>query len=687
MGATAREQIPRHCLFWMLAANLAAILPHVSRLPLWLIGICAICLLYRLMVFRGAWSFPNKWWCAFLVLSGGAAIYAHYGNGLGPEAGVALLIMSFSMKLLEMNRFRDAYLQVILAYFVIATEFLFDTSVYMALYLYAVMLMNTAALIALNQTAHSPWQMLRLAFFLSLQALPIMLVMFVFFPRLSPLWALDISSPEHTVGLRDSMTPADIAELGRTNARAFRAEFVGDIPRQEQLYWRGLVFSEFDGRTWSVMDEPIAARQRSYSLRQLGVSVKNPGIEYSVMLDPTDQTHLFALDMPQVQQADIQFNADFTLSVNKPILQPYIYTLRSFLDYQAQPVLTEQQRFRELQLPLEGNPRSHALAQQWMQHADNDPEVFIQKILQWFREEAFVYTLLPPTLKDNIVDRFLFETKQGYCSFYAGAMVFLLRAAGVPARVVVGYMGGEVNPLGHYVLVNQYDAHAWAEVWLAGKGWTRIDPTAAVAPERIRDSVQRGLSEQADFLKDYPDAMARIRYSKVMRQMWRSLDYASFSWQRLVVGYNQDRQQKMLQHYFKDVSPTNIALSVLAVVMSLLAIIAWWLLRCRQSDPSDALDRAYRHFCSLCAKKGVIRQPGETPYQFAKRLQALLPKQYEQIDALTQLYVQQQYFQQQYVQQPHVQQPHQAPTSAMERRVVAKKMRQLIRQLNKFRRV
>ena len=306
-----------------------------------------------------------------------------------------------------------------------------------------------------------------------------------------------------------------------------------------------------------------------------------------------------------------------------------------------------------------------------MQQVGNDPELLTKKIMQWFREAEFVYTLSPPELKDHIVDRFLFDTKQGYCSFYAGALVFLLRAAGVPSRVVVGYMGGEVNPLGHYVVVNQYDAHAWAEVWIPGKGWMRVDPTAAVAPERIRDSVQRGLSEQADFLKDYPDVMARYRYSKVMRQVWRSLDYASFSWQRLVVGYDQDRQQKMLQHYFKGVSPTNIALGVLALVMSLLGLIAWWLLRHRYSDQRDVLDRAYLHFCALCAKQGLIRQPGETPYQFAKRLQPFMPNQCAQIEALTQLYMQQRY----------MQPASQTPASEKGMQLAAKKMRQLAKTL------
>jgi hypothetical protein len=665
MSATAHDQIPRNSLAWMLAANLAAIAPHVTRLPIWLIGICGVCLLYRVMVFRGVWSFPNKWWCAFLVLSGGASIFVHYGMGLGPEAGVALLIMSFAMKMLEMHRFRDAYLQVILAYFVVATEFLFNSSVYVTLYLYGVMLMITAALIGLNQSSQSLWQMLRLSFFLSLQALPIMLMLFIFFPRLSPLWALDMTGPTQTAGLRDSMTPADIAQLGRTDRRAFRAEFSGTIPPQEQLYWRGLVFSEFDGRTWSVIQD-LSPTQRSYTLRQLDVSVEQPSVEYSVMLEPTDQTHLFALDMPQVYQSDIVLNRDFTLSSSKPIVQPLIYQLRSFLQYRAQPVLTDRQRVRELQLPVDTNLRSQALAQQWMGEVGDDPEQLTQKILQWFHEEKFVYTLSPPVLKDNIVDRFLFETKEGYCSFYAGALVFLLRSAGVPSRVVVGYMGGEVNPLGHYVVVNQYDAHAWAEVWIADKGWIRVDPTAAVAPQRIRDSVQRGLSEQADFLKDYPLSMARYRHSALLRQVWRSFDYASFSWQRFVVGYDGEKQQEIFKRFFEDANALWLSLMVLAVVLVILGIIAWFILRTGSPGRADELNRAYQYFCDVCAKQGLIRKPQETPNQFARRLQPAMPTQSAQIDEITQLYVQQQY---------------QLPTSAAAKHAAVRRIREVARRL------
>jgi transglutaminase-like putative cysteine protease len=630
----------------MLASHVAAIIPHISHLPPWLVVLSLGCVGWRVMVYQGRWHFPGRWIRAAMVALGGVGIIVAYQGKLSSEAGVALLVMSFSLKLLEMYRRRDAYLQVMLAYFVICPSLLFNTSMLSFLYLCVVFMMVTAALIGLNQTRTHlhPFRAFRLSALIFLQALPIIVALFLFFPRMSPIWALSVSTDERLPGLQESMTPADIVELAGRSALAFRATFEGAPPQYSELYWRAIVFSHFDGKTWSLWHSgPISQSGQFRQQKRPALKYIGRRYDYTVMMQPTQQRYLVSLDMPIPGQLDATLTDDFRLVAAEPLREVYQYRAVSYLDYRAGEQLTGLALAQTLQLPERGNPRARALAQRWLRDVGGDRSQYVKKVLAYFREEPFYYTLKPPKLHDNIVDRFLLDTRRGYCAHYAGAFVFMLRAAGIPSRVVGGYLGGEINLIGRYVSVHQFEAHAWAELWLPGKGWRRVDPTSEVAPARVLDSVQDALREEGSFLESEPLSSVGFRGNPLMRGVRHAIDYANYSWNSHVVGYDQARQKDFLDNYFSSISPQLIAIFVILLVVLISMAVALIMFNVRPSVALSEMDLLYRRFQSYLRALGVSRAVGETPEQFQARAVSRLPHLEQTISRFTQTYVAQQY--------------------------------------------
>ncbi len=640
-------RIPRNSLIWILASHIAVITPHLSYLSVWLIFTSLVCVVWRIMVFQSHWHFPGKIIRAILVIGGGTAILVQYNTQLGAEAGVALLIMSFSLKLLEMKTKRDVYLQVLLAYFVVSVAFLFNKSMLESAYLAFVSLIITATLIALNQTLPhgKPWPNLKLACVLFLQACPIMLALFIFFPRMPPIWALEVSGNGTNTGLRNAMSPTDIAKLGQSSALAFRAEFKGDPPQHKDLYWRALVFSHFDGKIWSA-SKTAASSINSYPYikqKKMDINYIDHSYEYKVLIEPTHQRYLVALDIPVVPFSGISMTEDFRLVYHEPIDEPLQYKVTSFLNHTVQTELSEWQRFKDLQLPYTENERATALAKQWFEESDGDAEIFINRVLNWINQDTFSYTLKPPKLNSNIVDRFLFDTKKGYCAHYAGAFVYLMRAAGIPARVVGGYLGGEINQIGQYILVHQFEAHAWAEVWLPERGWIRVDPTASVAPERILDSVEGILRQEGSFLANQPFSPLRFRNNTFINIIRHSADYINYSWDRHVVGYDGQYQRDFLEKYFSAITPERMAVLMMALLGLILLAVTFILFRIKPSVNLTEMDKLYRSFYTRLQKLGVHRNTGETPLQFQVSAINQLPQYRSHIEVITKLYIEQQY--------------------------------------------
>ena len=635
-GSTQPPAIPRISLTWLLVAQALVIVPHLGHLPLWVIGLWLGCAGWRVQIFRMRVGYPTRLAKAGLMLAAAAGVFASRGSLVGLDAGVVLLIAAFVLKLVELRSQRDALVLILLGFFCVVTAYLFDDSLLATAYSLLPVSALLAALIGLQQSrlAMRPWPTLRLALGLLAQALPLMLLLFVFFPRLGPLWALPNPNNQALSGLSDSMTPADIAELSKSDELVFTATFNGAPPARTQLYWRALTLEHFDGRRWS--QAPLVSRQNAPQWLPSG----QPW-EYSVIAQASGRNWLFALDVARSEEGGVQARRDFSLQYQRPIDQPLRYQVRSWPDVLRDANLPLSSLADSLQLPAEGDPRSRAWARE-LQARHPQPEALVQALHQHFNLEPYHYTLKPPPVGSDSIDEFLFRTRRGFCAHYAGAMTFVLRAAGIPARVVAGYQGGELNPRGNFFTVRQFDAHAWVEYWQAGQGWTSVDPTFAVAPERIEQGLEQALSGEQSFLADSP--LSPLRYRQVawlnqLRLRWDDLNHA---WQRRVLGYQGAQQLQLLQHWFGRMDGQLLGTALVGGGGLLLGLLALFLFKPwrRERDP---LLRQFRRFERLLARHGLPRQAAEGPRAYAERAARQLPAQAAAIRAFAQAFEAQQY--------------------------------------------
>lgn len=629
------SDMPRIALSWLLAAQLLVILPFVPHLPVWLAPIWLGCAAWRIQVYRMRAAFPPAWLKGLLLLAvvGGLVVSS---AGFDLNAAAALLVSAFILKVLEMRRRRDALVVVFLGFFVLVTGYLFESGLLAALYSLLPIAALVAALIGLQQSrlALQLGPTLRLAATLLLQALPLLLVLFLLFPRLGPLWSLPQAKPQGMSGLSDRMAPADIVELSRSSALAFRVGFEGAPPPRDELYWRALTLERFDGREWSqhaAHATPSAPQWRA----------RGEPLRYSVVMEPSGRTWLYGLDVAQTDLPRVRQGADFRLEHWRPVDQPLLYPVTSWPAALRETTASPATLQRALQLPEAGNPQARLWARQLRaEHAQ--PQALVQAMLAHFREQPYVYSLRPPPVGVHIVDDFLFASRKGFCLHFAGAMTFVLRAAGIPARLVAGYQGGEYNPAGNYLTVRQFDAHAWVEYWLPEQGWQRVDPTFAVAPERIEQGLEQALGEEQSFLADAPLDLLRYRdvaWLNDLRLGWERINYG---WQRWVLGYQAEQQWRLLREWFGVVdwrALGGLLLMALAVPLSLLTL---WLLAPwrRRADP---LSRLYARFEALLARHGLRRASGEGPRDFAERAAQVLAAQREPILGFARLFEQARY--------------------------------------------
>ncbi|MGB0467125.1 MAG: transglutaminase TgpA family protein [Pontibacterium sp.] len=607
--------LSRTALVWQLAAIIGVVIPHLTHLPLWVPGIVLGAIGWRLMVHAGRWSFPHWSVRMLFALAGCAAVLVSFGGITGVSSMVALLVVGFGLKSLEVYRRRDALLVVYVAYLVAGSALLFNQSLWMAAIILLTVIVTTAALTSLYQTRDAELiAPLRLSSVLIAQALPLMLVLFILMPRIGPLWAVKIDLGSARTGLSDEMVPGDITRLTRSSEVAFRVSFDGAPPPQHQLYWRAMTYPDFDGRRWYQEENfQVAAG--------LSVEFQGTGTPYAVMLEATGQHYIPALDLPVKVPGAYQLKPDMTLISERPVESRRQYKLVSAMDYQLMAGTTLPDRARQLALPA-NNPKSRQKAQQWYQEA-GDTEAYIRHLMHYFNQQ-FSYTLSPPKLGQNGIDEFLFTTQTGFCGHFSGAMVFMLRAAGIPARVVAGYQGGEWNPYEAYLLVRQYDAHAWVEAWLPEKGWVRFDPTAAVAPERVERPSDELFAAQADFLKDAPFGSYALGAGSWLSDVRLQWDALNFVWQRWAVNYHL-QQNKLLKQLLGEVTPLRLALALLIPFALVMAFVALRLLWQRQTASLPAIERALKDLSERLIKEGLARQPGETVKQYCTRLSCARP--------------------------------------------------------------
>ncbi|MDG4561336.1 MAG: DUF3488 and transglutaminase-like domain-containing protein [Candidatus Competibacter sp.] len=623
------ELLTRPALAWLLAALVLAAAPHASELPIWLSVLFATVVGWRGFIALRGKSLPPRGLLLLLALLAGAGVLIDYRTLFGRDAGVALMVAMTACKLLETRVLRDGVVLVFLGYLLVMSNLLYSQEIPMVAYLFAAVLVMLAAQ-ALIHRPHAGLRgvaPLRLAGMMVLQAIPVMLVLFILFPRIpGPLWGLPKDAYKGRTGLSDEMMPGTVSELVRSDTVAFRARFAGATPPPNQRYWRGPVLWRFDGRRWTRHEELPANTPTSFV-------AEGAAVDYSVILEPSNRRWLFALDLPARLPPRTGMTASFQLLRDQPINEVYRYEMQSYPNYRTGE-LTTAERLRGLQLPARGNPRARALAAQWRERMTR-PEDRVGAALALFREQAFYYTLTPPLLGADSVDDFLFRTRQGFCEHYASAFVFLMRAAGVPARVVTGYQGGEANDLGGYFIVRQSDAHAWAEVWLAERGWARVDPTAAVAPDRVRDGLYAAVADPG-LLPFLARRGGRGEY-EWLRQLALSWDALNNSWNEWVLAYGPDRQKEFLSGL--GFGPVDWAEMTVAMTVTLggfgLLVIGW---RWHRRGTRDPVARAWQRFFARLARRGLARGPHEGPLDFTERVAASRPELAASVREIGRLY-------------------------------------------------
>jgi len=460
-----------------------------------------------------------------------------------------------------------------------------------------------------------------------LQAIPLMLLLFILFPRIpGPLWGLPRDAHSGLTGLSDKMTPGDIGELTLSEKIAFRVRFNGETPPSNQLYWRGPVMSRFDGRSWSMFPERRGDR--------LKFQFEGNRLSYSVILEPHGRRWLYALDLPASIPENAAITSSFQIRRRRSVTEVIRYDMVSYPRYNTGR-LSPGMRLLNMRLPMEGNPRARELAADLF--ADYpEPIDRVNAALQMFREEPFRYTLSPPVLGRHSIDEFLFDTRNGFCEHYASSFTFLMRAAQIPARVVTGYQGGEHNTLGDYFMVRQSDAHAWSEVWLEGRGWVRVDPTSAVAPERVEQGLFAALEESASL-----PILAR-RDSPMLLELAMRWDLVNNAWNEWILSYGPDRQREFLRRLgFQNV---NWASLLLPMVLGVALILGLYLLMHtvgnyqRMRQMLDPLAQGYQRFCRQLGRQGVVREAHEGPLHFSQRGAERFPAQASEILEIGKLY-------------------------------------------------
>ncbi|MDX9739870.1 MAG: DUF3488 and transglutaminase-like domain-containing protein [Gammaproteobacteria bacterium] len=627
-----REHPPltKRGLALLLLALGAAAAPHATHLPWPIILLALACGAWRWKAATAGWPFPGGLLRAVLAVCGCAAVAWSWGTVFGRDPGTALLVTMLALKLLEVRTYRDAMLILFLGCFLVVVMAFHSQEIPAALALIAALVLAVCAMIELNARDHAPigHPPLRRAISMLAWATPAMMIMFMLFPRLpTPLWGLPSDAYGGATGLAETMSPGGISHLAGSDAVAFRVQFDGRIPSAEMLYWRGPVLWHTDGRTWSAASDQRAPVTRATP----DFEPRGAAMSYRVTLEPSRQRWLFALDLPYTAPPGAAFTEDAMLLSEQPIREQHHYRVTSFASYRTGQ-LSAAERSRALQLPRT-NPRTVALGRSWGETAAR-PEDVLRRALAHFRGEPFHYTLSPPLLQSSDpVDEFLFRSRRGFCEHYAAAFTVLMRAAGIPARVVTGYQGGEINSVGDYLVVRQRDAHAWAEVWLPEEGWTRVDPTAAVAPERIeRGSAE--LRERGPF--GMRSALRAGALGELVHRAQQSWDALSVRWNSWFLAYGPELQRAVLGRFGLR---TWLAMVSAMVGMTLLILMLVLIVRRRSTAMMDPVQVAYRRFRRKLARRGVDAAPAEGPMVFAERARLLRPELAGDIELVTQLYV------------------------------------------------
>lgn len=608
---------------WLFATALCSLLPHVPNQASWLTILSLLYLGLAFWLWQAQRRQPGRWLLIPTTLLSAGAIAMHYHSLLGREAGVALCSLFITLKLLELREQRDAWIIIFLAYFLAITHFFQAQDIPTAAWSLGSLLCTLATQIRLHLPQDAAIRLpLHTAGLLMAQALPLTLLLFFLFPRIpGPLWSLPEDAGRARTGLSDTLRPGNISELVQNGEIAFRARFDGQQPLARDLYWRGPVLELFSEEAWRSSSSPGAAPR---------IEALSPALNYEMTLEAHQQRWLLALDAPLVLPESARLNSKLSALIDTPLEQRQRFTMSASLDYRFNPEEAPEVLTRNLQLPPEINPQTRALAMQWRGLA---PDEIIGRALRYLADGGFRYTLRPPRLGRHAIDEFLFIQRSGFCEHYASAFAFMMRSAGLPARIVTGYQGGEWNPQDNYLVVRQSDAHAWTEVWQAKRGWVRVDPTAVVS-SRIDQGIGQSLARgeplpfvlQANWLRD-------------LRYHWEAMNNL---WNQAVLGYDADAQRRLLRllGWPRQDWSGLIQLLILGLLGGSLMLLAWHFRLRRTADPVACL---WQKALAELKRSKVDCAPWETPLALAHRVDMCAPWLARDFHAVVEAYLDHRY--------------------------------------------
>ncbi len=617
-----------HLMALLITIGLIA-LPHAFNLSIPIFGLFCLLLCWRFIcIWKKTWL-PSPPLLFLLTLSSLILLIAQHHTILGRDAGTGMFIIALGLKLMELNKPKDVTLVTYLAFIVAASQFLYLQNIFMAAYIFFVCCMLLGTLILMNSQRPHLGIAIKQSCLIVAQAIPFMIAMFIFFPRLeAPQWMLFSDKHGAKTGLSDTLEPGSISRLGKSDELVFRVNFSGSIPPPQERYWRGPVFSHTDGKRWTQIQNSKPDTSKD------SVRTSETPYHYTLLLEAQEKNWVFALDMPTELPQNTTRNAKYQLLARHNSHDRAEYKITSYPKFNT-GIISKLENTENLQLPGKPSARIIQLVT-LLQGYSQKPELFIQNLLDYFSQQEFHYTLQPPLMPENPIESFLFDIRSGFCSHYATAFVYLMRIANIPARVVTGYQGGKFNKVGDFLEIRQANAHAWTEVWLDKRGWVRFDPTAAVAPERIEQDVNIDLqiaSGEVSFML-VNNANLIGKWLKQTGLLWNSVDY---HWQRWIINYTSASQASFLSALGIEKIATMLywVIGLTIALTSLLILLIFY----NHRKPSDPVLLIYSRFCSKIGAKGLILANGEGAKDFATRCKRNLPLLTTKIDAITSLYL------------------------------------------------
>ena len=620
LGALPRET--RDTMF-LLAVIAWIMLPQFAHVQPWCAGLALGVLLWRGWLAFASKPLPGKAWLLGLLFIAIAATLMTYRTVLGRDAGVTLIVVLLALKTLELRARRDIFVIFFLGFFTMLTNFFFSQSLPTAVAMLVALLGLLTALVNAHMPVGKPplWEAARTAGWMTLLGAPVMAVMFVLFPRLGPLWGTPGDAMTGRSGLSANMQVGNMASLALDESIALRVKFEGRMPAQAELYFRGPVQSQFDGREWRPLQPRLGSRFPPLSGGSQ-LTVAGEPVKYEITMEPSNRPWIMVIDAalnpPDVPGFETLMTSELQWVTTRPFTDLVRYRAESYTQFRHGPRNIAALPPEYLQLPPDLNPLTLQLARQMRSDpvlARGGPQALVHAALDRLRTGGYTYTLEPGVYGPNTADEFWFDRKEGFCEHIASAFVVLMRAMDIPARLVTGYQGGELNGVDGFWVVRQSDAHAWTEVWLAGQGWVRVDPTAAVAPGRI-GSLQRLAPPQSAIAAAFGSVTPGLAQS--MRAVWEAVNN---TWNQRILNYTQSRQLNLLKDIgFEAPSWEDLAYVLIMLVVGVaLAGAAWTIWDRREHDPwLRLLQRVRRRLVS----NGIELTPASPPRGIATAVTA-----------------------------------------------------------------